>query len=67
MDLFTDEAVEYLALMGDSCSLDVADRVAAENGGLGRRRLGRLLGMSPAGAQKEIEWAELAAREAGDA
>lgn len=67
MALFVDEAVEYLALMGETCSLDVADRVAADNGGLGRRRLGRLLGMTPAGAQKEIEAAERAAREAGDA
>ena len=67
MDLFIDEAVEYLALMGDSCSFDVADRVAAENGGLGRRRIGRLLGMTPAGAQQEINRAESLAREVNDA
>lgn len=61
-----DEAVEYLTIMGNSCSLDVADEVATYHRTYGRRRLGRLLGMTPAGAQQEIARAEALHREADD-
>jgi hypothetical protein len=62
--MFIDQAVEALSLMGHTCSLDVADEVAAEGGRLGKRRLGRLLGMTPWGATLEVRRAEQALRDA---
>lgn len=62
--LWVDAAVERLSLMGATCSLDVADQVAAEGVPLGKRNLGRLLGVTPAGAQHEVARAEAAAQAA---
>jgi hypothetical protein len=64
VELWIDDAVEALQRMGETCSLDVAERVDAHNRRLGKRRLGRLLGMSPSGAAFEIDRAEELLRDA---
>jgi hypothetical protein len=61
VEIWIDEAVEALQRMTDTCSLDVAETV---DGRLGKRRLGRLLGMSPSGARNEINHAEGMLRDA---
>jgi hypothetical protein len=58
--LWLDGAVEALQRMGDTCALDVADKSIS----LGKRRLGRLLGVTPDGAREEIRHAEGVLRDA---
>ena len=61
MALWIDDVVEALQRMSDTCVLDVADRYPD---GLGKRRLGRLLGVTPSGAREEIRHAEEVLRDA---
>lgn len=65
VDLWIDEAAEALSQMGDTCSLDVADRVFLERVVLGNRTMGRLLGMTPQGALFAIKSAEVALEHTG--
>jgi hypothetical protein len=66
VELWMDEAVEALQRMSETCALDVAVRFPD---GIGKRRLGRLLGVTPSGAREEIRHAESLLRDAleGDA
>lgn len=65
-EVFSDQAVEMLAYMGESCALDVADEVAEAGIPIGKRRLGRLLRMTPNGALFEIDRAVRILRAAVD-
>lgn len=48
VDAISDEAVERLAGLSESCALDIADR-----GGIGPKQIGRVLGLSRQTVQKE--------------
>jgi hypothetical protein len=64
VEVWTDDAVEMLQRMRETCALDVADASERDATRLGRRRLGRLLGVTPSGAREEIRRAEELLRDA---
>lgn len=57
--LFEDDALEALATMETTCSLDLADE-----GRSGKRRIGRALGTSPQAATQAIKGARESMRDA---
>jgi hypothetical protein len=50
--LFADEVVEALSYVGDTCALDVAERVRARGKDLSEVEAGRVMGMSDQGARR---------------